>query len=595
MNSKAHYDRAADLAAAIRAARGDIPADRVIKNARILDVFGGQFHPGDVAVYRGRIVGVGEAYTGRETVEADGAHLVPGFIDAHVHIESSLVTPVRFQQAVLPAGTTTAIWDPHEIANVRGVEGLQWALEASEGLTLDVYLMLSSCVPSTSPHVGLETSGAQLTTHDLLRFRAHPRVLGLAEMMNYPGLLAGDPDVLDKLVAFGDMKRDGHCPGLSGRDLNAYGAAGIHSCHESTTLAEAREKLRKGIHVLIREGSCAKDADTLLPLLDAYSSAVVGLCSDDRNPADIACEGHIGFIVDKALRAGVAPEVIFRAASFSAARAYGLEDRGALVPGMVADLCLVGPQDGRDWRSGLALREVYKGGEPVDPEALAAAAHARRDRGSVTFGRNLHLSPVSAADLRIPATTALPEQRVRVIGVRPGALLTDHGEASLAVRAGEIQPDLERDVLKVAVFERHRRSGRHAVGFIRGFGLTRGAIASSINHDSHNVIVVGTDNHVMAAAVNHLRAIDGGIVVCGSEGALGDLPLPVGGLMSDLPPTEVAQAIERLKQAARELGCTLDEPFLQLAFMALPVIPSLKITDRGLVDVDRFELVGPLM
>jgi adenine deaminase len=596
MPSKADYGSKAELAAAIRVARGDLPADLVIKGGRFLDVFAGELVAGDVAIYKGRIVGVADAYEGRELVDADGAVAVPGFIDAHVHIESSLLSPARFQQCVLPAGTTTVVWDPHEIANVQGVEGLRWALAASEGLELDVFVMLSSCVPSTSPHAGLETSGAELTTEDLTQLQGHPRVLGLAEMMNYPGLLSGDPAVLDKLVAFAGMRRDGHCPGLRGKDLNAYGAAGIHSCHESTTLDEAREKLRKGIHVLIREGSCAKDADTLLPLLDDYSSAVIGLCSDDRNPADIAREGHIGFIVDKALRAGVRPEAVFRAASFAAARAYGLEDRGAVAPGYQADLCLVRPRDGSDWRSGLAIEAVYKRGRRVDEGRLAQAAEDRDGADNRTrFPRNLHLDPVGTSDFRIPVTTAGPEQGVRVIGLRPGSLLTVRLEARLPVKAGEILSDVSQDVLKVAVFERHHRTGRRSLGFIRGFGLGAGAIACSINHDSHNVVVVGAEPRAMALAVNHLRDIDGGIVVAGPDAVLADLPLPIGGLMTDRPPAEVIERLEALKSAARGLGCPLDEPFLQLAFIALPVIPALKITDRGLVDVDRFELVSVLL
>jgi adenine deaminase len=595
MPSKAQYSSVADLAAAIRVARGDVPADLVIKGACYLDVFTGALMAGDVAVYKGRVIGVADDYVGHEVVEAEGALVVPGFVDAHVHIESSLLTPVRFQQSVLPNGTTTVIWDPHEIANVRGLEGLRWALAASEGLELDVFVMLSGCVPSTSPQLALETSGAELATHDLLQFKGHVRVLGLAEMMNYPGLLAGDPAVLDKLVAFTGTPRDGHCPGLSGRDLNAYGAAGIHSCHESTTIAEAREKLRKGIQVWIREGSCAKDADTLLPLLNDYSSAVIGLCSDDRNPADIAREGHIGFIVDKALRAGVRPEAVFRAASFAAARAYGLDDRGAVAPGYLADLCLVRPRVGDDWRSGLTIDAVYKRGRRVEVERLAAAAEERaaHDHG-VSFARNLHLDPVEPAAFSICATARAADQRVRVIGLRPGSLLTTPLEARLPVIQGEVLPDPSQDVLKVAVLERHRRTGRRAVGFVQGFGLEEGAIACSINHDSHNVIVVGTSSEAMALAVNHLRELDGGIVVTGRDRVLGNLQLPIGGLMCDRPPGEVAQRLEDLKNAARGLGCRLDEPFLQLSFIALPVIPSLKITDRGLVDVERFELVSVL-
>jgi adenine deaminase len=597
MAGRTTYRDLADLAAHIRVASGKEPADLVIRNTSFLDVYTGRFLSGDVAVYRETIVGTQQRYEGLEVVDGRGAFLVPGFIDAHVHIESSLLTPERFQQAVLPSGTTTVIWDPHEIANVRGLEGLTWALEATEDLALDVFVMLSSCVPSTSPQRELETSGALLRAGDLALLQARSRVLGLAEMMNYPGLLAGEPDVLSKLFLFQDRRRDGHCPGLRGKDLNAYGAAGIHSCHESISKEEAEEKLQKGFHVLIREGSCAKDADALLPLLDDYSSAVIGLCSDDRNPADIAKEGHIGFIIDKALRGGHKPQNIFRAASFAAARAYGLDDRGAVAPGFLADVCLVRPKDGRTWTSGLAIEAVYKRGRPVDRAALAASAEAFASRPQPRWGSNMCLAPCRAEDFDVPvpagASPHVAPARVqaRVIGVRTRQIVTDALSASLPAAGGLVCMDLQQDILKIAVFERHRRTGHRAVGFVKGFGLRRGAIAASINHDSHNAIVVGADETVMAAALNHLIHIDGGIVVAQDEGTIDSLALPVGGLMCNRDPQEVAQALERLRALAQAMGCRLPEPFIQLSFLALPVVPSLKITDRGLVDVDRFQLV----
>ncbi len=595
MPGKTHHRSSEELAAHIRVARGLEPADLVIKHTRFLDVYTGAFLPGDVAVYRGRIVGTQQAYRGRRELDGSSLMVVPGFIDAHVHIESSLLTPARFQQAVLPSGTTTVIWDPHEIANVRGVDGLRWALAATEGLDLDVFVMLSSCVPSTGPERELETSGAELHADDLTALCGHPRVLGLAEMMNYPGLLGGEPDVLRKLLAFQGRRLDGHCPGLRGRELNAYGAAGIHSCHESTTLDEAREKLQKGFHVLIREGSCAKDADALLPLLDDYSSAVVGLCSDDRNPADIAREGHINWIVDKALRAGHKPEVIFRAAGFAAARAYGLEDRGVVAPGFLADVCLVRPKESGRWSSGLAVEAVYKRGRLVEPAALAAASVSSRTQVLDGLGPNLRLAACTEADFQVPAAPGLSQQRVLVIGVRRRQIVTDALEAMVPVSAGRVRMDLDQDIVKVAVFERHRGTGRRSVGFVKGFGLRRGAIATSINHDSHNAIVIGADEAVMAAALNRLREIDGGIVVASDATSLEVLPLPIGGLMCDRAPDEVAASLERLRGFAKTLGCTLEEPFIQLSFLALPVIPSLKITDRGLVDVEQFRLVGAVL
>jgi adenine deaminase len=586
--AKAAYASPAELASRIAAARGKTPCDLVIRNARWLDVFTGQFAAGDVAVQGDTIVGVGEAYEGHHVVDAAGAYLVPGFIDAHVHLESSLMTPARFQQAVLPCGTTAVIWDPHEIANVRGAEGISWALAASEGLDLDVFVMVPSCVPSTTPSFGLESSGAELVAAHLAPFRGHPRVLGLAEMMNFPGLLGGDPDVLQKLSDFQGLKRDGHCPGLSGKDLNAYGAAGIHSCHESTTLPEAREKLRKGIHVLIREGSCAKDADTLLPLLDAYSSAVLSFCSDDRNPADIAAEGHISCIVDKALRAGHRPEDTFRAASFAPARIYGLDDRGAIAPGFRADVVLVRPRGpaATSFRDGVEILQTFKNGKAVDAAKLRAIGDARRAPAGVTKNLALGSEPLTAAALAVAGRGP-----ARVIGVIPRQILTRPLTATLPSVAGLLQADLPNDILKIAVFERHHATGRHATAFVQGFGLKAGAIATSINHDSHNVIAVGSSDAAILRAVERLRAIDGGIVVAADTGAVEALPLPIGGLMTDADPAEVTAALHRLKALAAAIGCVLEEPFLQLSFLALPVIPALKITDRGLVDVAEFKLV----
>jgi adenine deaminase len=596
--AKAAYASADELKARIAAARGLRPSELVIRGARVFDAFAGEFRAGDVAVDGGTIVGIGEPYEAGEVVDArqlygESVALVPGFIDAHVHIESSLMTPARFQQAVLPCGTTAVIWDPHEIANVKGSEGIAWALEASEGLELDVFVMVPSCVPSTSPAAELETSGAELGAEALRPFRAHPRVLGLAEMMNFPGLLGADPDVVAKLMDFNGMKRDGHCPGLTGKDLNAYGVAGIHSCHESTTLPEAREKLTKGVHVLIREGSCAKDADTLLPILDAYTSAVVSLCSDDRNPADIAAEGHISCIVDKALKAGHRPEDVFRAASFAPARIYGLEDRGAIAPGYRADMVLVRPRQGEDWASGVEVLATFKSGRRVDPARLAAAGAVRA--ATVGQGKNLRLDAIGADALRVPAPTGSGRAEARVIGVIPRQILTNARQASLPVAQSAVLADPAQDVLKIAVLERHHGTGRRAVGFVSGFGLTAGAIATSINHDSHNVIVVGASDALMVRAVERLIEIDGGIVVVHEDGRSEALALPIGGLMTDADPATVTAALHKLKALAQAAGCKLEEPFLQLSFLALPVIPALKITDRGLVDVTTFQRVPVLL
>ncbi|MCX6124091.1 MAG: adenine deaminase [Proteobacteria bacterium] len=598
----------------IKAARGQILADVVIKNARWLDVFSGCWRPGDVAIFDGMIVGVADDYTGKQTIDGRGMFVVPGFIDAHVHIESSMMTPGRFSEVVLPRGTTSVIWDPHEIANVKGIEGLTWALSASESVPLDIFVMVPSCVPSTTPGLNLETSGAELSSADLSKFLDHPRVVGLAEMMNWPGLLAGDPEVLVKLRMYQANPRDGHCPGLKGKDLNAYATAGIHSCHESTSLSEAQEKLSKGIHVLIREGSCAKDADKLLPLVTQRSSVHVGFCSDDRNPLDIEESGHIDCIVNKALQQGQDPVDVFRAASLSAALMFGFKDRGAVAPGYLADLVLVsadrcadGDADsGAYWTNGIQIQRVWKRGQVVypivadsallDPSGRALRAELRGVVTAPFAGKNIHIHPSSRSlsELEIPCAESATVGCL-VIGVRPGQIVTDRLSKTLPVVNGKVVADLTQDVIKIAVFERHRSTGRHGVALVHGFGLKCGAIATSINHDCHNVIATGSSDNLMLAAINELSRIDGGIIVVTEDGRVARLPLPIGGLMTDAIPSEISGALRILKKLAREIGCTLDEPFLQLSFLALPVIPSLKVTDRGLVDGETFKVVPLVM
>ncbi|HET9240880.1 MAG TPA: adenine deaminase [Oligoflexus sp.] len=578
---KSTFPDAAALGEAIAYARGEKKVPLVIRNAQWLDVFSGQFRTGDLAIAGGMIVGVGEDYEGDKVLDAQGLYAVPGFIDSHVHVESSLMTPARFQEAALPSGTTTAIWDPHEIANVLGMEGIHWALDAVNDLLIDIHVMVPSCVPSTNPELEFESSGATLKAADIRSLVGHPRVLGLAEMMNFPGLLHRDADIMQKIMDYHALRLDGHCPGLSGKDLNAYAVAGIHSCHESTSLAEAREKLSKGIHVLIREGSCAKDADALLPLLDAYSSSTVGLCSDDRNPLDILEEGHISFIINKALQSEKHPADIFRAASYATARLYGLHDRGALAPGYLADICLIEPK-GEHWRDGMRLKTVIKRGHTVN------AAELKKQRSPLPTGarKNLNLPAPRLQDLVIPASGS--EARVRIIEVIPQQILTRETQATLNVSQGKVQADPARDILKITVLERHHQRGYRSTALVQGFGIKRGAIATSINHDSHNIIAVGSHDELILAAIEDLIRIDGGIVVRSDRGEEARLALPIAGLMTDSSPDAVAHALRGLKALARSIGCVLSEPFLQLSFLALPVIPSLKITDRGLIDVQAF-------
>jgi adenine deaminase len=554
-------------------ALGRRPADLVIKGARILDVATGELLSGDVAMAGGVVVGICDEYEGTRTIDGRGAVVVPGFIDTHVHVESTCVTPDEFERCALPRGTTTAICDPHEIANVLGAAGLEYFLGAAERLTMDLRVQLSSCVPSTA----LETAGARLLAHDLLRYRHHPKVIGLAEFMSYADIFAHKDETLDKLVAFSGGHIDGHAPLVTGRELNAYTACGIRNCHESTRADEALEKMHKGLQVLIRDGSVSKDVDALAPLLTDRTSPFMAFCTDDRNPLDIAEEGHIDHLIRKSIARGAPIAAAYRAATWSAANGFGLGDRGRIAPGYRADLVLV------DDLEACAVRTVLKDGAPVSDETF------RRSSALPLIGQgSIKLDPVTADDFRIPAQGPTGP----VIGIVPGSILTDRLELSLPIRSGYRESDQNLDVLKVAVFARHGVNRNVGRGFVKGFGLKSGALASSVGHDSHNVIVVGASDAEMTVAVNRLIEIQGGFVAVAGQSVAAELPLPVAGLMSDRPFEEVGRRLRALRQAVRELGCPLAEAFLQLAFLPLPVIPHLKITDRGLVDVDRLELIA---
>lgn len=574
------------LRSMIDVALGREKADFVFKNGYFLDVFNGRFLAGDVAIAQGKIIGILDQYHGRQEIDLAGAYMVPGFIDAHTHIESSLLAPEQYQQLVLSKGTTSVIWDPHEIANVAGMEGLQWALSAIENLCLDVFVMLPSCVPATNPALEFETSGAILFANDLKLFAQYPRVLGLAELMNLPGLFAHDPDVLEKILLFSNAKIDGHCPSIRSHELNACKSVGIHSCHESTSFEEAQEKLTKGIHVLIREGSCERNADTLLPLLNAYTSSMIAFCSDDLKPNDIVKDGHIDFIINKALRRNIAPEVVFRAASLTPAGLYGLKNRGAIAAGYCADLCVIRPRED-NWQNGMQIEKVYKNGRLIQENRLSCIQNT-----PFSVKHNMNLEDCSADQFQIRACSRDADtQRVPVIGIIPDQILTEKLMLDLPVKNGEIQVDLSKDILKIAVFDRHHRSGFYTVWFVKGFGLKEGAMASTVAHDSHNLIVVGADDECMARAVNQLIQENGGLSAVNGAGEAVSLALPLGGLMTHENTDQVLKKIEQLKQFIHQMGCPLKEPFLTLAFLALPVIPSLKITDRGLIDVERFEKV----
>ncbi|WP_417242606.1 adenine deaminase [Celeribacter sp.] len=562
-----------DLDTRIAQARGDMPADIVLKGGRIFDLMTGALLQGDVAICGDRIAGVFDSYTGKREIDVSGKILVPGFIDTHLHIESSLVTPFEFDRCVTPRGVTTAICDPHEIANVIGLDGIRYFQSASERTLMDIRVQLSSCVPSTH----METSGATLLADDLAQVTGHPSAIGLAEFMNYPGVIHRDPEAMKKLRLFEDAHIDGHCPQLSGRDLNAYIAAGIRTEHEATTVEEAREKLRKGMRVLIREGSVSKDLHALHPLLTDLTSAYMCLCTDDRNPLDIAEAGHLDHMIRELIAFGCSPVAVYRAATLSGAEAFGLKDRGMIAPSKRADIVVI------DSLEGCHASMVFAGGVEVTDAAFAA--------------RDI-LAPVARNSVRAPRVTAQSfrtggnREQTDVIGIIEGKIITAHLSETVPIVDGDKRPDPARDLTRITVIERHGKNGNIASGFVKGFGMKAGAIASTVCHDHHNIACVGVDYDDMAVAATRLGEIEGGFVVVHQGKVLAELALPVAGLMS-LEPFEAvhAQLIE-LRAAARSLGVTLEEPFLQLAFLALPVIPALKITDRGMVDVHKFEIIS---
>ncbi|NKL55913.1 adenine deaminase [Rhizobium leguminosarum] len=552
---------------------GRVPADIVLKGGCFFDLVTGELVQSDIAIGADRIVGTSGNYEGETEIDISGRIVVPGFIDTHLHIESSLVTPHEFDRCVLPYGVTTAICDPHEIANVLGTAGIEFFLESALETIMDIRVQLSSCVPATH----LETSGADLPIESLLPYRHHPKVIGLAEFMNFPGVIHKDPICMAKLDAFQGGHIDGHAPLLSGNDLNGYLAAGIRTEHECTTAGEALEKIRKGMHILVREGSVSKDLAALIPIITERLSPFLALCTDDRNPLDIAEQGHLDHMIRTAIASGVEPLAIYRAASISAARAFDLKDRGLVAPGWRADLVVL------DSLENCRADMVFSAGR----RATDALFSSRRPVSPIGLD-SVKARPVNAAHFGVPVA----EGETPVIGVVPGKIITEHRRYRLPVRGNETTVDLGNDIIKVAVIERHGKNGNHANGFVQGFGLKKGAIASTVGHDSHNICVVGVSEDDMARAANRLGEIKGGFVVVEDGKVTGEIALPIAGLMSLEPYETVRDTLHQLRKAALALGATLEEPFLQLAFLPLPVIPHLKISDRGMVDVDKFALIG---
>ncbi|MCO6453080.1 MAG: adenine deaminase [Caldilineales bacterium] len=562
-----------ELATLIRYARGDKPVDLLLKNARVINVHTGEVIPTHVAVQHSRIIGLGD-YEAVTEIDLENAYLAPGFIDAHVHIESAMVPPSEFARAVVPRGATTVITDPHEIANVLGLDGIRFMFDSAKYGPLSMYVMASSCVPATN----METNGAVLQWYDLTSLQNDPWVLGLAEVMNFPGVVHGDPLVLDKLRTFSGSVIDGHCPGLSGKALNAYIASGIMSDHECTTVEEAREKLRRGMMIFIREATNARNLKTLLPLITPENHHRICFCTDDRQPADLLDEGHIDFMVRTAIAEGLDPIIAMRMATWNPAHYFRLYDRGAVDPGRRADLIVF------DDLQAPVPRLVFRGGQLVARDGEMAVSPPDLPDRSLRHSINVRWDRV---DLAIPAAG----HSIRVIGAIPDQLVTTQLVEEALLVDGQAVADPARDILKMAVIERHMASGAVGKAFVRGIGLKRGAIASSVAHDHHNIVVIGADDASMMAAARRVGNLGGGMVVADGAHILAEVPLPLAGLMSKEPIIVVRDQVDNAIRAARDLGSSLHDPFMAMSFLALEVIPSLKLTDQGLVDVDRFEIV----
>jgi adenine deaminase len=558
----------ADLARRLAVARGDEPADLVLRGGRVLSVFTREWLDRDVAVVDGFVAGLGD-YDGRETLDVSGRFIVPGFIDAHMHLESTKLLPDEFARLVLPLGTTAVVADPHEIANVLGTDGVHWLLDFCDELPLDIYFMAPSCVPASV----FESPRRPLNDGDLEGLLRRRRVLGLAEMMNFPGVIAGDESELSKLRLEGARHVDGHAPGVAGKELSAYAAAGIRSDHEALTPEEGRERLRAGIWLLIREASMARNLAELAPLIGEFGPARIAFCTDDRDPDDIRDDGHINGMVRKAVELGVAPEDALVCATLSPATWHGLSHLGAVAPGYQADLIVL--PDLASFRPELVLKVGKPIGEIVRPDVPEWVRQSVR------------IAPVARADLAAPSNGGA----IRVIGLVTDQVVTESLVARPTVEDGFAVADPSRDLAKIAVIERHLATGRVGVGFVGGSGLQRGALASTVAHDAHNLVVLGMSDSDMLAAVARAAELGGGIVAVADGQVLAECPLPVAGLFSVATLDEVIAQSRACTDAATTLGWNGATPFLTMAFLALSVIPALKITDRGLVDVERFELV----
>ncbi|OGI26792.1 MAG: adenine deaminase [Candidatus Melainabacteria bacterium RIFOXYA12_FULL_32_12] len=561
-----------ELRTIINAARGQKQADLVIKNANIINVFSGDIHKNDIAIADGRIVSIGDNLNAPEEIDINGAYLSPSFIDGHVHLESSMILPTEFAKAVIPSGTTTVIVDPHEISNVLGLQGISFIRETTKNLPLDVYMMLPSCVPATD----METSGSQLSSSDLSVYIKEHWVLGIAEMMNFPGVLNMDQEVMNK-IKLADYKRvDGHAPGLSGKDLCAYIASGISSDHECTNVEEAKEKLRLGMYLMIREGTVAKDFDALIPVIQECNSRRCFFVTDDRYPQDLY--SHISSMVKRAIEYGLSPVTAIQMATINTAEYFKISKLGAIAPGYKADMLVF------ENLNDIKPKMVFKNGNLVAKDSKIL--FDLKDHTIPAIRGSVNVKWIEYNDFKIIAES----NRVKVIDIIPDQLITKCSIEDIKIKDEFAQADIEKDILKIAVIERHRASGNIGIGFVRGFGLRSGAIASTVAHDSHNMVVVGTNDEDMYYAAVELVKSQGGKIVVENGKTLEHLALPIAGLISNQNIETVIEKLDNLAKYSKKLGCKLDDPFMNMAFLSLPVIPELKITDKGLIDVNKFEI-----
>ena len=566
------------LASLISVAKGERPADLILANARVVNTFTGEVETGNVAIYGGLIAGVGDYREAKEVIDLTGRYVAPGLIDGHVHLESSMLDVSQYARAVVPRGTLGIVTDLHEIANVCGIPGMKYVLDCARRLPLDLFLMAPSCVPATH----LETSGATITTEDIRRILRGRGVIGLGEVMNFPGVIGGDPTVLSKIEMAKGKAIDGHAPGVSGRDLNAYITAGIHSDHESVSLAEAREKLAKGMYIMIREGSAEKNLEALLPLVTDKTYKRCLLVVDDRSCADLLRDGDIDAVVRKAIRLGLDPVRAIQLATINPAEYFRLDRLGAVAPGYYANLVVL------DDLAAFKVDMVFHRGRLVARKGEALFEPCRSDRKGVTDTVNIKPFAVEALRLKAAGETK------PVIEIVPGQIGTRKTIERVKVEGGFVVPDVlpsGEDILKLVVVERHKATGNIGVGLVKGFGLKKGALASSIAHDSHNIIAAGANDDDIYLAVKEIERLQGGLAAVADCRVLASLGLPIAGLLSDEPLEEVVKKVEKLEKVARQLGSTLPSPFATLSFLALPVIPELKLTDLGLVDVNEFKLI----